>query len=118
MNARVLYTESTISKIAAGIAAAPAPERHVSKLDALARLTPDLKEAQKRGHSLDDLVKLLADQGLKTHARAIARVLRDHDATEGQKRARKPRKQSTKLGSDDAHHRPDLEDAGQQRLAA
>jgi len=118
MSARAVYTKSTISDIAASIAAAPAPERSMSKMDALAELATELKAAHQRGHSLGGLVQMLAAKGLQTHARAIARVLRDHDSASGQKRARKHRKVSTPAGGDDAQLRAHLEAAGQQRLPA
>lgn len=118
MSARAMYTESTISDIAASIAASPAPERPMSKMDALAKLAPELKAAHQRGHSLDDLVQLLAAKGMETHTRAIARVLRDHDSASGKKRERKPRNVSKHPAGEDAKHRVQLEAAGQHRLQA
>lgn len=119
MSERNKYTPETISRIAESIAAEPAPERPMSKLEALAALGPQLKAAHDRGHSLRDLVDLLAAQGLETHQRAVARVLRDLEASGGaSKRARKTRKSSTPAGGEDAQLRANLEAAGQQRLAA
>lgn len=79
MNARLTgqshHTMQDIDRLAAALEATPAPERPMSKKEALNKLAPALKAARDRGHTLQGLVEQLEQQGLRTHVRAVSSAI-------------------------------------------
>lgn len=113
-----LHTKEQLQRIAAALESAPAPERQLTKAEALELLAPSLKSARDRGHTIDSLVQQLAQQGMQVSARAVGRAI----ATAADKkspRGRKP-KSTPAAGQlpEDVQRRAQLEAAGQQRLDA
>lgn len=119
MTERNTFKKIDIEEMAKALEAAPAPERDLTKAEALDALAPQLKAARERGHTLASLVEQLASQGLKTHVRAVSESIARLDASKPA-RGRKAKRRSgeTHSGGDDAQLRKRLEDAGQQRLPA
>ncbi|MEK9803541.1 MAG: hypothetical protein VW475_09095 [Curvibacter sp.] len=111
-----MHTKEHIKRIAAALEAAPAPERALTKAEALEILAPSLKAARDKGHTIDSLVQQLMHQGMQVSARAVGRAIASAADKKGA-RGRKP-KSSPTAGSlpDDVQRRVQLEAAGQQRL--
>lgn len=95
MSERSEFTKSKIEEIAAALENTPAPERPLSKSEALDMLAPALKAARDRGHTLASLVEQLAAQGIKTHARAISEAI----ARAGGPKSARGRKQKEKTAT-------------------
>jgi hypothetical protein len=113
-----LHTKEHVQRIAAALEAAPAPERALTKAEALELLAPSLKAARDKGHTIDSLVQQLAQQGMQVSARAVSRAIASA-ADKKSSRGRKP-KSTPSAGSlpDDVQRRAQLEANGQQRLDA
>ncbi len=69
------HSMEDIERITAALESASVPVRPMSKLEALDKLAPALKAAQGKGHTLQGLVDMLAQQGLRTHARAVSAAI-------------------------------------------
>ena len=112
------HTKAHIQRIAAALEAAPAPERPLTKAEALELLAPSLKAARDKGHKIDSLVQQLAQQGMQVSARAVGRAI----ATATDKKSTRGRKPKSTPNAVSMHSdvlvRQQLEAAGQQRLDA
>lgn len=117
MSARATYTVEQIDQIAANIKSAPAPTRAMSTPEAMARLAPALRAAREKGHSIASILELLAAHGVHTHARAVAKALRDAEASAPRRRGRPPKVVKSKDQIDDARMREHLEAASQMRIS-
>lgn len=69
------HSMEDIERITAALEFAPVPVRPMSKQEALDKLAPALKAAQVKGHTLQGLVDMLAQQGLRTHVRAVSAAI-------------------------------------------
>lgn len=75
-NARKQFDSLRLQALGEVIKSAPAPAKIMTSKEALFALAPELKAASQRGHSPASLVDLLAAEGLKSSARAVAQMLR------------------------------------------
>lgn len=74
-NGQNQHTMQDIERITAALEAAPIPVRPMTKQEALDKLAPALKAAQGKGHTLQGLVDMLSQQGLRTHVRAVSAAI-------------------------------------------
>jgi hypothetical protein len=100
MRERNEFTKARIEEIAAALENTPAPERPLSKSEALDLLAPSLKASRDRGHTLAGLVEQLAAQGIKTHARAVSESI----ARAGGPKSARDRKQREKQTAQAIEH--------------
>ncbi len=106
MSGRNTFTKTDLELMGKELESSPAPERPMTKSEALDALAPQLKTARVRGHTLASLVAQLATLGLKTHARAISESIGRLDAVKPT-RVRSVRRKAAKtpVGGQDAQVR-------------
>lgn len=89
MSEQKWFSRDEVECIANALESAPPPPRAMSKTEALDLLAAQLIAARGRGHTLESLVEQLAQQGLKTHSRAISEAIKRLEqvtSTQGRKK--------------------------------
>jgi IS30 family transposase len=94
--APAFYDEQTVSQVAEILKALPTKEKHkpgLSRLDAVKRLRPEIKDLKRRGYSTEEIANILCDNGLTISKSTLMNYLQVDrtESTKGGKPARATR---------------------------
>jgi hypothetical protein len=73
---RNTFDLNQINIIAEKLAKTPAPEKKLSKTDALRYLEHEIRKLQKKGHTMEDIAELLTESGIPTSRATLESALK------------------------------------------